>query len=312
MTLIAGKRLVIFGCGYIGSEVARHALTRGVQVTALTRNPAKAEELRGGGITTVVADLASDRWHQELAGEFDFVLNAVSSGGGGTEGYRHSYVEGMRSMLRWADSCDGIGTLVYTSSTSVYPQDGGVVIDESASTSGSGERPQILLEAENLLRQGCFSRAAHASPEEAKRASPINRCFILRLAGIYGPGRTHLVDQVRSGTVAGRGDHHLNLAFRDDIVTAIWSAFESPPAIGADVFNVVDDYPTPKEQIVRWLAEQLGVPVPVFTGVAVAGRRAVTPDRRISNAKLKAVLGWKPHYPTFRDGYKNMLALAAD
>jgi nucleoside-diphosphate-sugar epimerase len=312
MTSLAGKRLVIFGCGYIGSEVARYASARGVQVTALTRNPARAEHLRASGIATVVADLASDHWHQQIAGEFDFVLNAVSSGGGGTAGYRHSYVEGMRSMFRWAGGHRRIGTLVYTSSTSVYPQGGGVEIDESVPTSGSGELPQILLEAENLLRETCFPRVGQAGLGDAERSGSINRCFILRLAGIYGPGRTHLVDQVRSGSVAGRGEHHLNLAFRDDIVTAIWSAFESSPTIGSDVFNVVDDSPAPKELIVQWLADQLGVPVPVFTGVAVAGRRAVTPDRRISNTKLKSVLGWRPRYPTFRDGYKNMLALAAD
>jgi nucleoside-diphosphate-sugar epimerase len=67
-----------------------------------------------------------------------------------------------------------------------------------------------------------------------------------------------------------------------------------------------------KREIVAWLAQQLGVPEPVFSGTPAAGRRTITPDRLIVNAKLKSVLGWNPHYPTFREGYKNMLALGSE
>src|SRR5437868_6697375 len=92
---ISGKRLVIFGCGYVGSEVARQGIRRGLQVTALTRNEAKASLLREAGATVVLADLASGDWHREIAGGADLVLNCVSSGGGGIEGYRKSYLGGM-------------------------------------------------------------------------------------------------------------------------------------------------------------------------------------------------------------------------
>src|SRR4051812_9472977 len=97
-----GKRLVVFGCGYIGGEVARQGVGAGLRVVALTRNAAKAHALRGDGIETVIADLASSEWHAAVDGGADFVLNAVSSGAGGNEGYRHSYVEGMESILEWA------------------------------------------------------------------------------------------------------------------------------------------------------------------------------------------------------------------
>src|SRR4051812_40236320 len=96
---ISGKRLVIFGCGYVGSQVARDAIARGIRVTALTRNAAKAENLRAAGVNVVVADLAGDDWHQQIEGGADLALNCVSSGGAAFEGYRRSYVDGIASVL---------------------------------------------------------------------------------------------------------------------------------------------------------------------------------------------------------------------
>ncbi|MFM9956216.1 MAG: epimerase, partial [Opitutaceae bacterium] len=61
-------------------------------------------------------------------------------------------------------------------------------------------------------------------------------------------------------------------------------------------------------EITTWLAAQLGVPPPRFTGVPAEGRRDMTPDRVIVNAKAKAMLGWRPEYPTFREGYGKILS----
>jgi nucleoside-diphosphate-sugar epimerase len=265
-------------------------------VEALTRNPGRAAELAALGAHPVVADLAADTWHERLAPGADLVLNCVSSGGGGLDGYRRSYVEGMRSLLAWAQRSPA-GTLVYTSSTSVYPQDGGGVVDEEAPTEGAGETGRILLEAEELLRRG---------------SGACGRWFILRLAGIYGPERHHLLEQVRTGAaeIAGSGTQHLNLAHRDDICAAVLAAFAAPASLSGGIFNVADDAPAPKAEVVRWLAEQLGRQAPRFTGGAASARRgfAAPPDRLISNAKLKATLGWKPRYPSFREGYAAILS----
>lgn len=289
----SGKRLVIFGCGYLGSEVARQACALGLQVTALTRNEAKAAALRAWGVESVVADLAGDVWHGQIAGRADYVLNCVSSGGGGLEGVRRSYVEGMKSVLTWARTRGAVGTLLYTGSTSVYTQSGGVRVDEGAPTGGPGERVRLLVETEARLQAD---------------AGACGRWFVLRLAGIYGPGRHHLLEQVRAGTVAGRGDHHLNLIHRDDICAAVWAAFGAPPAVATGIFNVADDAAATKSEIALWLAERLGVPVPRFTGEPAAGRGAVTPDRIIANERIKAVLGWRPRFRSYREGYENILS----
>ncbi|ACB76056.1 NAD-dependent epimerase/dehydratase family protein [Opitutus terrae] len=300
------ERLVIFGCGYVGSAIARQAIARGLRVTALTRNPATAESLQAGGVEPVVADLAGSAWHPQIAGGARYVLNAVSAGGGGIDGYRHSYVDGMRSILAWARARGGIGTLVYTSSTSVYPQGDGVVVDESASSEGVGERGELLLESERLLSPDTGGTPTPPGPVVPPRE--YMRCFVLRLAGIYGPGRHQLLDQVRTGIVAGRGGHRLNLIHLEDICAAIWSAFDAPPEIGSDVFNVADDRPATKSDVAGWLAQRLGVGAPTFTGLPAGTRRSVTPDRVISNAKIKRVLGWQPRFPDYRAGYENILS----
>ena len=134
-----------------------------------------------------------------------------------------------------------------------------------------------------------------------------SRRFVLRLAGIYGPGRMHLVEQVKSGEIAGRGEHHLNLVHRDDIVGAIAACSRAPGGVGG-VFNVVDDAPTRRAEVAAWLADRLGVVLPRFTGEPHPGRRTVTPDRRILNGRLRRELGWRPAFPSFREGYATLLS----
>jgi nucleoside-diphosphate-sugar epimerase len=315
---LSGRHLVVFGAGYVGAAVARQAVARGLRVTALTRNAEQARVLTAEGIQAVVADLADEAWHPQIPGGADLVLNCVSAGGGGVNGYRRSYLDGMRSVLAWAAGGGGPPTtLVYTSSTSVYPQDGGVTVTEESPVGGSGPTAEVLVEAENLLL-GHFNVGGVPSPradESRGEGTPPTcsiqkRAFILRLAGIYGPGRHHLLDQLRAGAteLSGRGDHRLNLIHRADIAAAIWSAFTAPPEIEGGIFNVTDDSPATKAKVVAWLATRLGVPAPRFTGEPTPGRRAIVPDRVIANGKIKRVLGWQPAYPTFREGYVGIWA----
>lgn len=305
-----GRRLVVFGAGYVGGAVAREAAARGMRVTALTRNPEKARVLAEAGVDAVVGELADDAWHGRIAERgADFVLNCVSAGGGGLEGYRRSYVDGMRSVAGWAAKMRGlagpgqrgIGMLVYTSSTAVYPQTGGAVVGEEApcdgrATGGGGDgRARLLLEAERL------ALAMHAEGTARGVA-------VLRLAGIYGPGRHQLLDKLRDGAdeLPGRGDYYMNLVHRDDIVGAIWAAFSSPEAQG--VFNIADDSAATRGEICGWLARQLGRAAPRFSGVAAGGRRGALLHRLIANRRAKAQLDWHLRYPTFREGYAPVLS----
>ncbi len=298
MITLHGKRLVIFGCGYVGGAIARAAVAAGAHVEALTRNPEKAALLRAQSLAkVVVAELSSSDWHSQLEGGADFVVNCVSSAGG-PDGYRQSYLAGMASILKWAASGQTpIGTILYTSSTSVYPQGGGAVIDETVPAEGATPNGKIIRESEMRLQ---------AVPDAICR-----RWFILRLAGIYGPGRHHLLNQLREGTTSlgGSGGHHLNLVHLDDIVSAVLGSLRAPQTIGSQIFNVADIAPARREDVVRWLAERLGRAMPAFDGIPGTRRGGEPmPDRVISSEKIQRVLGWRPRHPDYRSGFDEILA----
>ncbi|MCX6936345.1 MAG: NAD-dependent epimerase/dehydratase family protein [Verrucomicrobia bacterium] len=294
--------LAVFGAGYVGGALARRALAAGWRVTALTRNPATAAELRAAGCAVVIAELASSDWWDapELRGGAERVAVTVASGGGGAAGYRRSYVEGLASVVAWgarvqergAGSGEGGvgGHLIYTSSTSVYPQDGGVRVTEADAVCGEAETSQALIEAERI-----------ASTWTGRAAT------VLRLAGIYGPERTYLVEQVRNGEVAGRADFHLNLIHRDDILTGMEAVWAGGDQSGEGVFNLADEGAARKGEVVAWLAARLGVATPRFTGAPAGGRRMVTPDRIIDAGRARAVLGWRPAHPSYREGYAHIM-----
>jgi nucleoside-diphosphate-sugar epimerase len=163
---------------------------------------------------------------------------------------------------------------------------------------GSTPNGAIIRESEILLQQA--------------PATVVRRHFILRLAGIYGPGRHHLLDQLRTGagSLGGSGDHRLNLAHRDDIVAAIFACLAAPATIASDVFNVADSAPALRAEVVTWLAAKLGRPVPGFDGSTTTRRGgAPMPDRIISSARIQQVLGWRPRYPDYGAGYETLLSL---
>lgn len=287
----AQKQLLVFGAGYVGGAVARAFLEAGGRVSAITRNPEKAAWLERSGVSPIVADIVGGDWAAQVPAAPDFVLNCVSSGGGGVENYRRSYLEGTREIIDWGQSTGQRGHLIYTGSTSVYPQGGGVWVDESMPANATEERSVILRETETLVGQWSGSWS------------------VLRLAGIYGPVRHHLLNGLRAGneSVPGQAETQLNLVHRDDIVSAILLAFANPMKSNGRIFNVADDGRATKSEVVNWLADQLKCPRPVFSGKSALGRRLHMPNRVISNRLIKAELGWTPKFSTFREGYRSIL-----
>lgn len=299
---LSHRHLLILGAGYVGQALAEEALNKGMRVAALTRNPSKAAALRSLGVDPVVeADLASTDWHDSFTGDFDFVVNCVSSAGGGLSGYRHSYLEGQASLLQWLRK-RRIPLAIYTSSTSVYPQVNGELVDERSATGGDSETARLLLESEQLLLET-------AAPGEAR--------MVIRLAGIYGPGRHYLLDQLQSGQTVfpGSGDFFLNLIHRDDIIGALMTVLKKPAAWCSGCYNLSDGCHETKAAIVRWLAATIGIGDVRFdpsltTSRAVRRQNAsgLVPNRRIDSSRFKQSFDWNPLYPTFREGYQSILA----
>ena len=251
--------------------------------------------LRAMGVHEVVqADLHEAGWHNQVAGNYRAIVNCVSSAGGGLEGYRLSYLEGQMRILEWAAK-QNTESYIYTSSSSVYPQDGGVIVDEEADTSGAPPTGQVLLESECCLAEAAVARS----------------WYVLRLAGIYGPGRHYLLDQLRdgSGPIPGRGDYSMNMIHRDDVVAAILCSLSGSASSG--IYNICDSDPCLKEEVLRYLASELGLSTPSFDPSKVSERLkrrgGRMPDRRISNRKALNLLGWAPEYASFREGYAALL-----
>lgn len=295
-----GERLAIFGAGYIGGTLAALALRGGMQVTALTRNREKAEQLEAAGVhKVVVAALDDSGWHAHVDPRQHYVVNCVSSAGGGLAGYRRSYVDGTRSIMEWAQQCPEKCRYVFTSSTSVYPQADGQWVDENTPVEGPSESGAILLEAERHVAEGNFPQ-----------------WWILRLAGIYGPGRHFLLDSILEGraSLAGSGETYLNLAHQWDIARAILEVLLNPDIPAGRIYNVCDGQPHRKREIVQWLAEQVDKPAPEFTpgDIGSRGSRRMNaegrlPNRRISNERLRQESRWNPRYSNFREGFRDML-----
>jgi nucleoside-diphosphate-sugar epimerase len=294
-------RVIIFGCGYVGRNLASAFVEEGHEVWIHSRNEASL-----GAVVSVppeqriAGNLHEDGWHPKLNGDWDVVFNLVSSAGGGIDGYRISYLEGNRSIQRWA-SARTVSRFIYTSATSVYPQSDGRWVGEedvpdAAELSASG---QILQEVEQeILQSGVY-----------------HRVVIARLAGIYGPGRHLYLNSLQEGLpeLPGDGSAWLNLIHLKDIVSALKVLALTDKLGSSEVLNVVDDFPTRKQAIVDWLANELGKPsIPFnkeFRGARAQRRTTSTglPNRRVSNARIKKLLDWQPAFPSFREGYADIL-----
>lgn len=289
---------MIVGCGYIGSALAKRLLGAGVEVGALTRNAGKADSLHKMGVSEViVAELDSDAWHEQLDLKYEAVVNCVSSAGGGLVGYQKSYVDGQKSLLAWAQQGEP-EVICYTSSTSVYPQDEGVWVDETASTEPASEAAALLLQAEQILLQEKIWRG---------------RRYVCRLGGIYGSGRHYLIDQIKCGepVLPGKGQHHLNVIHCDDAVGAILATLDTDKTVPSGIYNVCDGRPARKTEIAEWIATSLKLPCPTFDPKLVTSRLqrrgGSMPDRKISSQKLQDASKWKIKYSSYQQGYVKFL-----
>lgn len=246
-------------------------------------------QLKQAGITPLVADITKPAELARLPAQYDRVVNCVASGGGGPEDYRKVYLEGTRNLIEWLSPTPP-GRFVYTSSTSVYGQTDGALVTELSPTEPVAETARILVDTERLLLEAAKSHGFPAT--------------ILRLAGIYGPGRGYWLKQYLSGQarIEGPSGRFLNMVHRDDVAGAIVAALQRGRA--GEIYNVVDDEPTTQLTLYQWLAERSGgaLPQSVPEDAEPARKRGLT-NKRVSNRKLREELRYRLKYPSFREGY---------
>lgn len=282
-------RTLIIGCGYIGLPLGAELVRQGHEVIGLGRNAEGRADLGEAGIKPLNADITRPESLHRIDGGFDWVVNCVSSSHGGVEDYRRVYLEGTRHLIEWLAATPP-KKFIYTSSTGVYGQDNGAVVKEEHPTEPASETGKVLVATEQLLLAAARERKFPAA--------------ILRIAGIYGPSRVHLLHQfiANESRIEGKGERHLNMIHRDDVVGAIIAALKN--AKPGEVYNVVDDEPVGQVHFLRWLSETLGKWMPpAATPEEVAKKKRGVTNKKVGNRRMKMELGYLPKYPTFRQGY---------
>ena len=287
-------RVLIVGCGYVGLPLGKELVRQGHEVFGLRRSALAEAELKAAGIIPLHADITQPETLAKLPRDFDWVVNCTASGGGGADDYRKIYLEGNRNLISWlADAPPK--KFVFTSSTSVYGQNDGSVVTEKSPVEPEADTAQVLVEAEKLLLA-----------EVAERQFP---AIVLRVAGIYGPGRGHWFKQFLRGEarIEGDGARWLNMIHREDLIGIIIAALRD--ATLGEIFNAADCEPVSQLKFFEWLAAELKRPLPpaVPADADLWRRRGVT-NKRVSNAKLQAELKYEFQFPDFRAGYAPEIA----
>ena len=282
---MSAPTVLIAGCGDVGSRLAEQMLAKGWQVYGLRRNIARLP----AGVIGVAGDLFSEdcpaTWP---VGAVDYLVYCAAATDHDEAGYHAAYVQGLRHVLGWLGDYGQVPErLLFVSSSSVYEQKDGSWVDETSPAQPSAYSGRIMREAEQVALDSGIPAS------------------VVRLTGIYGPGREWLLTQVRRGyRVAVDPPLYGNRIHADDaagLLAFLLNADRQGVALQACYIGV-DDAPAPLAEVVAWLREYLGV-----TEWAEDASVRRTGSKRCSNARIKA-LGWQPRYPSFREGYAAILA----
>jgi nucleoside-diphosphate-sugar epimerase len=281
------SRVLIVGCGYVGLELAKQRRKAGdPPMFALTRSEARVDELQSQGLEPIVG-----HWHSAdslVLPAVDTILISVPHREDREQGIE-SHIHGLKSILQKVPA--GWSKLIYLSTTGVYG-DAHDVVDESTPTQPARIGPQIAVATELFLRQTL-------SPEQLT---------IVRLAGIYGPGRIPLADKLRTGApLQVPQDGWLNLAHVSDIARMLTATLATRMEHSLYVFS--DGNPVPRLEFYQYLANLCGVSEPKFmppdpssSRSQRAGNKRVNPDRILRE------LSFTFSFPNYREGLIDCLS----
>lgn len=275
--------VLVAGCGWLGEAIGRRLVADGHRVTGIRRDAARAAALAAAGIEPLALDLSRAGAERALPA-VDAVVACQSAREDSAEAYRAAYVDATRTLLAAARG----GPLVYTGSTGVFGQRDGSDVDEATPPAPASPGAGVLVEAERLVTGAAASGA---------------RAVVVRLSGLYGPGRAGIVERVRSGALAlGPGDGAwMNFCHREDAVAFVLAALARGRA-GA-IYHGSDAAPARRREVIAWIAARAGFAPPTTRD----GRAAAGPDRRVLSERTRAELGVALRYPSFRDGLAELI-----
>lgn len=268
------NKVLIAGCGDVGNALAKRLLAEGCEVWGIRRQVAALTD----GVRPWRIDLTDPGSFGAAPTKFDYLFYTASADRRDEGHYRAIYVDGLRHLIDAVrDGGSALRRIFFTSSTAVYGQSRGEWVDESSATEPLRFNGRVLLDAEALVRN---------APEVG-----VN----LRLSGIYGPGRTRLLRKVWSGE-ASTTESWTNRIHVEDCAGALQHLMRierpEPLYLGSD------DMPVTMGEVVTWLSDELGRPVPP----AAESDRL---NKRCRNARLRDS-GYQFSYPSYREGYLPM------
>ena len=277
-------RVLIAGCGYIGSALGAMLASNGHSVLGLKRHVQPDNKV----IHYVKADLTRSSDLVNLDTSFDQVLFMAAPGGKDEESYRNLFETGIENILNIFSQKSPKTTFTFVSSTNVYGQDRGEYIDEESVANPNNFKGNILLLAENNV------------------LSQNSNNTVVRFSAIYGPGRNRMIKMaLTSPEIQQDPPFYVNQIHKDDCVEVIKIIFEKKLAGEKlrSIFLASDDDPAPMWDVVSWLAMQLNSEKPrkkIVDNNAAQNKRCV-------NKCLKEI-GHKFKFPSYQEGYLPLIS----
>ena len=280
-------KILIIGCGSIGTQLAKVLMTKGHQVVGFKRNPPVNEVATG--IVYFKADISSSASLKALSLDFDFVYFIVSPDGRNQESYEAIYNLGINNLLAHFSQAEKPPQWFFISSTSVYGQTQGEWVDESSPSYPENITSQLIRSAEQRLMD---LNANHV---------------IVRFSGIYGPGREYLLrmaKQVPAPDIQQTPPYYTNRIHQTDCVGVLVFLLECRLAGKAlkSCYVASDDDPATTWEVMSWLAERMNTSLP--------SPKVMQPEadmnKRCNNQRLKA-LGYQFSYPSYKEGYAELI-----
>jgi nucleoside-diphosphate-sugar epimerase len=275
---------LIIGCGYIGEALASELSRAGGQVMFTARSPQRIAALEAKlalrGMVFDTGDVDGAFPSLELTGvEALEVYCLLTPAALGT-------AEARARLLKWLAQLP-VRRAILTSSTGIYGARGGRTVTADSPVFPATEREQRL----QTVEQAWLSAPVHC---------------VVRLAGLYGPDRVIGMRMVREGAVIpGNPAALLNLIHRADVIALLTARMHASHA--ADIEVGSDGNPVKRATYYGFLAELLGTPPPEFELCADA---AADQGKAVDSAATMRRLGWRPRYPSFREGLSEALGRA--
>nr|WP_166155711.1 SDR family oxidoreductase [Neochlamydia sp. AcF84]NGY95039.1 hypothetical protein [Neochlamydia sp. AcF84] len=259
-------KICIIGCGYVGRSAAIKWKKEGHEITVTTRCLKKASELRKWIDHVYILD---GDW-QKLLEKQDVVILAVAPDS--PADYKLTYLCTAEKLVKALKNTH-VSHVIYTGSSSVYGEQGGLWVDEETKPQPTQTNSKILLSTEEILFQATTS---------------YRQICVFRLGEIYGPGRS-IVERVKRmlGTAcAGTGDNFTNLIYLDEIVSAMTYAKQNKLA---GIYNLCDDFHIPRKELYKKISKFYGWPDIQWNPSLQSSFHG---NKRVSNRKIKAA-GWQ-------------------